>query len=83
MQGRRGQCWVSNPAYSPFDSFYESFSDIRCAIIGLAIRLAQALGIHCTPDPNNISNTKKREEAIIKSSIWYELLSSNCSWTYD
>ncbi|EHK20607.1 uncharacterized protein TRIVIDRAFT_69132 [Trichoderma virens Gv29-8] len=44
------------------------------SMLGLAIRLAQTLGIHCTPDPNSISNAKKREEAIIKSSIWRSLI---------
>ncbi|KAK1254094.1 hypothetical protein MKX08_008089 [Trichoderma sp. CBMAI-0020] len=44
------------------------------SMLGLAIRLAQALGIHCTPDPHTISNTKEREEAIIKSSIWRSLV---------
>ncbi|KAL6894805.1 hypothetical protein GGI43DRAFT_424666 [Trichoderma evansii] len=44
------------------------------SMLGLAIRLAQALGIHCTPDPNTISNTKRREEAVIKSSIWRSLV---------
>ncbi|PNP38473.1 hypothetical protein TGAMA5MH_09554 [Trichoderma gamsii] len=44
------------------------------SMLGLAIRLAQALGIHCTPDPNTISNTQRREEAIIKSSIWRSLV---------
>ncbi|KAL7787263.1 hypothetical protein V8C43DRAFT_324069 [Trichoderma afarasin] len=44
------------------------------SMLGLAIRLAQTLGLHCTPDPNSISNPRKREEAIIRSSIWRSLI---------
>ncbi|KKP07808.1 hypothetical protein THAR02_00016 [Trichoderma harzianum] len=39
------------------------------SLLGLAIRLAQAIGMHCPPDPESISDPAEKDEAIIHHHI--------------
>lgn len=41
---------------------------------GLTIRLAQTLGLHCSPDPDNVAIDQKGE-ATVKYYIWYVIIS--------
>lgn len=38
--------------------------------IGLTIRLAQGLGLHCSPNPDKVTDSKGRDEALVKYFIW-------------
>ncbi|KAL6812693.1 hypothetical protein V8C40DRAFT_277797 [Trichoderma camerunense] len=44
------------------------------SLLGLAIRLAQAIGMHCPPDPESISDPTEKDEAIIHHDIWRSLI---------
>jgi hypothetical protein len=39
-------------------------------LLGLNIRLAQSLGMHCSPDPSTISDPAIIDEARVKFYIW-------------
>ncbi|PTB39101.1 uncharacterized protein TrAFT101_008098 [Trichoderma asperellum] len=43
------------------------------SILGLTIRLAQTLGLHCSPDPDNVAIDQKGE-ATVKYYIWRSLI---------
>lgn len=44
-----------------------SFSDTD---LGLTIRLAQSLGLHCSPNPDAIEDSAEIDKATVKYYIW-------------
>ncbi|EHK24202.1 uncharacterized protein TRIVIDRAFT_219660 [Trichoderma virens Gv29-8] len=44
------------------------------SLLGLAIRLAQTIGIHCSSDPEGLSDKNERDETLVHKHIWRSLM---------
>lgn len=69
-QADAGAAWSMLGRLHTFSAISPSELLVSDTGLGLTIRLAQSLGLHCSPTPEIIQDPAKKDQAIVKFYIW-------------